>query len=153
PSQKAEPFKRWLAQVGNERVEEIKDPSKSIERGIDQYIKMGRDEKWIKDRIQGISDRKGLTADWNQRGICEGYNYARLTDDMHKQAFDMKTSEHKELKGLTSQNLRDHMNRMELLVNNAMELATLELHKQNKSDRKSTRLNSSHVKISYAVFC
>lgn len=133
PSQKAEKFKEWLAQVGSERVEEIKDPSKSIERGIDQYRKNGRDEKWIKNRIQGIADRKGITGDWNQRGITEGHNYARLTDDIHNQAFGMKTAQHKEVKGLTSQNLRDHMDELELATINIGEIATRALHKQNNS--------------------
>lgn len=133
PSPKAEPFKAWLAKVGNERIEENADPSKSIERAMERYRSLGKSEDFIKERIKGIVTRKGLTSDWQYRGISDGRNYARLTNDIHQQAFDMTTDEHKDIKGLKSQNLRDSMSELELAVINIGELATRTLHKQNDS--------------------
>lgn len=115
PSPKAEPFKQWLAQVGQERIEEIENPEMAIERARDIYKAKGYSEEWIESRIKSIGIRKELTEEWKQRGVKEGQEYSILTAEIAKATFGLTPSEHKNVKGLDKQNLRDHMTNLELI--------------------------------------
>lgn len=115
PSPKAEPFKLWLAQVGQERIEEIQNPELAIERIRELYRAKGYPEEWITTRLKSIDIRKQLTDEWKQRGVKEGQEYAILTAEIAKATFGLTPSEHKNLKGLERQNLRDHMTNLELI--------------------------------------
>lgn len=116
PSPKAEPFKRWLAQVGYERVQEIEDPELATKRTRVLYKDKGYSDEWIEKRMRGIAVREELTDEWHKRGVKEGVEYAILTDEIAKATFGVKTKEHKALKALKKQNnLRDHMNDLELI--------------------------------------
>ena len=117
PSKKAEPFKQWLAQVGAERIRQMRDPELDIEQAIKDYRRLGYSENWINQRIKTIEIRKGLTDEWKRSGVTNESDYARLTDLMSKIWSGMTTREYKEHKGLTDQNLRDNMTNMELLLN------------------------------------
>ena len=117
PSKKAEPFKQWLAQVGAERIRQMRDPELDIEQAIKDYHRLGYSENWINQRIKTIEIRKGLTDEWKRSGVTNESDYARLTDLMSKIWSGMTTREYKEHKGLTDQNLRDNMTNMELLLN------------------------------------
>ena len=117
PSKKAEPFKMWLAKVGNERLEEIADPEKAIIRGADFYRAKGYAEGWINQRLQSIEMRKELTDEWKARGIEEEREYAILTNEMTKAWSGLSVKEYKQLKGLKKENLRDNMTNMELVLN------------------------------------
>lgn len=115
PSPKAEPFKLWLAQVGQERIEEIQNPELAIERIRELYRAKGYPEEWITTRLKSIDIRKQLTDEWKQRGVKEGQEYSILTAEIAKATFGLTPSEHKNLKGLERQNLRDHMTNLELI--------------------------------------
>ena len=115
PSPKAEPFKLWLAQVGTERMEEIENPELGIERIRELYKAKGYSSEWIEMRLRSIDIRKQLTDEWNQRGVEEGTEYSILTAEIAKATFGLTPSEHKQLKSLDKQNLRDHMTNMELI--------------------------------------
>lgn len=115
PSPKAEPFKRWLAQVGAERIEEIENPELGIERIREIYLAKGYTEEWVNTRIKSIDIRKQLTDEWQQRGVKEGQEYAILTSEIAKATFGLSPSEHAKYKGLEKQNLRDHMTNLELI--------------------------------------
>ena len=115
PSPKAEPFKLWLAQVGQERIEEIQNPELAIERVRALYRAKGYPEEWITTRLKSIDIRKQLTDEWKNRGIKEGQEYSILTAEIAKATFGLTPSEHKDLKGLEKQNLRDHMTNLELI--------------------------------------
>ena len=115
PSPKAEPFRLWLAQVGNEHIEEINDPELGIERIRALYLAKGYTEEWINSRLKAIDIRKQLTDEWQQRGVKEGQEYAILTAEIAKATFGLNPSEHAKLKGLERQNLRDHMTNLELI--------------------------------------
>ena len=117
PSKKAEPFKQWLAQVGAERIRQMRDPERNIEQMANDYRRLGYSENWINQRIKTIEIRKGLTDEWKRSGVESESDYARLTDLMSKIWSGMTTREYKEHKGLTDQNLRDNMTNMELLLN------------------------------------
>jgi DNA-damage-inducible protein D len=123
PSSKAEPFKLWLAKVGHERLKEIQDPGLSIDRARENWRKKGRTEKWIQQRMAGQEIRDRLTDYWKANGV-EGYNeFAFLTNIIHQEWTDMTINNHKELKGLKSQNLRDHMSETELVFSSLAEMA------------------------------
>ena len=107
PSPKAEPFKRWLAQVGRERIEETIDPEQAIDRALETYQKKGYDADWIHQRILSIRVRNELTAEWQARGVEQGREYAILTDEITKAWSGMTTRQYKNLKGLKKENLRD----------------------------------------------
>ena len=124
PSPKAEPIKQWLAQVGYERMKEMVDPSTAIDRARETYKKLGRSEKWISQRMTGQETRNKLTDYWSEHDIKEGKEYAILTDIIHKEWSGLKVKEHKNLKNLKSQNLRDHMSEAELLFTALAELST-----------------------------
>jgi DNA-damage-inducible protein D len=114
-SPKAEPFKLWLARVGQERVEEIENPEIAIERVRDIYKAKGYSDEWIESRIKSIGIRKELTDEWKKRNVQEGQEYSILTAEIAKATFGMTPSEHKKLKKLETQNLRDHMTNLELI--------------------------------------
>ncbi len=115
PSPKAEPFKRWLAQVGMERIEEIENPELGIERIREIYLAKGYTEEWVNSRLKTIDIRKQLTEEWQQRGVKEGQEYAILTSEIAKATFGLTPNEHAKYKGLEKQNLRDHMTNLELI--------------------------------------
>lgn len=124
PSKKAEPFKQWLAKLGNERLEEIENPDLAIQRGYDGYIKKGKSPKWAKARVNSILHRNDLTEKWQDHGINEPKEFAMLTDRESKGTFGKTTGEMKKEKSLTpAQNLRDNMTEAELLAQDASDVA------------------------------
>jgi len=127
PSPKAEPFKRWLAKVGYERVQEIEDPELATKRTRALYKAKGYSEDWIEKRMRGIVVRETLTDEWNKRGVKEQKEYAILTAEISKAAFGMTPSEYKKFKGLGRENLRDHMNDLELIFSMLGEASTTEI--------------------------
>jgi prophage antirepressor-like protein len=130
PSPKAEPFRRWLAKVGYERILEEQDPEIAIKRALATYKAKGYTDEWINARLQTIASRKELTAEWKRRGIQEGFQYGALTDAISEETFDLKTGEHREHKGLAKHhNLRDHMSSLELALTMLGETTTAELAK------------------------
>ena len=126
-SPKAEPFKRWLAQVGYERIQEIEDPELGFDRLKDIYKAKGYSDEWIERRLKSIEIRKELTDEWQGRGVKEGQEYAILTAEIAKATFGMTPSEHKTLKNLDKQNLRDHMTNLELVFTMLGEEATRQI--------------------------
>jgi len=134
PSSKAEPFKRWLAKVGYERVQEIEDPELATKRTRILYKLKGYPEDWIEKRMRGIAIREELTYEWQKRGIKEQKEYEILTAEISKATFGVTPSEYKKLKGLKRQNLRDHMNDLELIFNMLGERVTTEISQQEKPD-------------------
>jgi hypothetical protein len=127
PSPKAEPFKLWLAQVGAERLDEMQDPELSIDRALEQYLKLGYSESWINQRLKSIEIRKELTDEWKIRGLKEGVQFATLTDIITKAWSDKTTKEYKVLKGLKKENLRDNMTNTELILNMLAEASTKDI--------------------------
>ena len=134
PSPKAEPFKRWLAQVGRERIEETIDPEQAIDRALETYQKKGYDADWIHQRILSIRVRNELTAEWQQRGVEKGREYAILTDEITKAWSGMTTRQYKNLKGLKKENLRDNMSTLEIVLNMLAETTTTELSKAHQPE-------------------
>lgn len=124
PSPKAEPVKQWLAKVGYERMKEMADPSTAIDRARETYKKLGRSDKWIQQRFSGQDTRNKLTDYWKDHEINESEEFAILTNIIHQEWTDLTVKEHKNLKGLNSQNLRDHMTEAELLFTALAELST-----------------------------
>ena len=127
PSQKAEPFKMWLAEVGKERLDEIVDPELTIERALETYLRKGYSREWINQRLQAIQVRKELTDSWQDHGVKEGLEYAILTNEISKAWSGMTTREYKDFKGLKKQNLRDNMSTTELILNMLAETATKDI--------------------------
>lgn len=127
PSPKAEPFKQWLAKVGYERLQEIQDPSLSIDRARDTWKNKGRSEKWIQQRMTGQETRNKLTDYWKDSGVTEKDGFALLTNIIHQEWTGLTVKKHKEIKGLKSQNLRDHMSEAELLFTALAELSTRQI--------------------------
>jgi hypothetical protein len=127
PSPKAEPFKRWLARVGYERVQEIEDPELATRRTRALYQAKGYSDDWIEKRMRGIAIREELTGEWKNRGIKGEPEYAILTAEISKAAFGLTPSEYKQAKGLKRENLRDHMNDLELIFSMLGEAATTEI--------------------------
>ena len=127
PSPKAEPFKRWLAKVGYERIQEIADPERSINRARDNWKKHGRSEEWIQRRMSGQETRNKLTDYWKDHDIKEGEEYATLTSIIHQEWSGVSVKKHKDLKGLKSHNLRDHMTEAELIFTALAELSTRQI--------------------------
>jgi hypothetical protein len=124
PSPKAEPFKRWLAQVGYERLEEIENPELATQRTRELYKAKGYSDDWIEKRMRSIAIREELTEEWKKRGVREQLEYAILTAEISKATFGMTPSEYKKIKGLKSQNLRDHMTDLELIFSMLGEAST-----------------------------
>ena len=127
PSPKAEPFKLWLAQVANERLDEMQDPELSIDRALEQYMLLGYSENWINQRLKSIEIRKELTDEWKKRGLKEGQQFATLTDIITKAWAGKTTKEYKVLKGLKKENLRDNMTNTELILNMLAEASTKDI--------------------------
>ena len=134
PSPKAEPFKRWLAKVGRERIEETIDPEQAIDRALETYQKKGYDTNWIHQRLLSIRVRNELTAEWQERGVQQGKEYAILTDEITKAWSGMSTRQYKKLKGLKKENLRDNMSTMEIVLNMLAEATTTELSKAHQPE-------------------
>ena len=133
PSPKAEPFKRWLAKVGYERVQEIENPELATKRTRILYKLKGYSENWIEKRMRGIVIREELTDEWKNRGAKEERDYEILTAEISKATFGVTPSEYKKLKGLKRENLRDHMNDFELIFNMLGERSTTEIHRTEDS--------------------
>jgi hypothetical protein len=127
PSPRAEPFKLWLAQLGAERLDEMQDPELSIDRALEQYLKLGYSENWINQRLKSIEIRKELTDEWKKLGLKEGVQFATLTDIITKAWSDKITKEYKVLKGLKKENLRDNMTNTELILNMLAEASTKDI--------------------------
>ena len=127
PSPKAEPFKLWLAQLGKERLNEMQDPELTIDRALEQYLKLGYSENWINQRLKSIEIRKELTDEWKERGMKEGMQFATLTDIITKTWSGNTTKEYKALKDLKKENLRDNMTNTELILNMLAEASTKDI--------------------------
>lgn len=127
PSPKAEPFKQWLAKVGYERIQEIQDPAQSIDRARENWKQHGRSEKWIQQRMMGQETRNKLTDYWKEAGIEEKKDFAILTNIIHQEWTGLSVKNHKEIKKLKSQNLRDHMSEAELIFTALAELSTRQI--------------------------
>jgi hypothetical protein len=131
PSPKAEPFKRWLAKIGYERLREIEDPELASKRAREIYKAKGHSDKWIEKRMRSIAIREELTDEWKERGIKEDREYAILTAEISKAAFGLTPSEYKKVKGLKRENLRDHMSDLELIFSMLGEASTTEITRTN----------------------
>ncbi len=127
PSPKAEPFKQWLAKVGYERMQEIADPEQSLDRARENWQKLGRSEKWIQQRPTGQETRNKLTDYWHEAGIKKQDEFALLTNIIHQEWTGLTVKMHKDLKGLKTQNLRDHMSEAELIFTALAELSTRQI--------------------------
>ncbi|MFH1546186.1 MAG: BRO family protein [Patescibacteria group bacterium] len=134
PSKKAEPIKLWLAKVGNERLQEIADPEKSLKRARENWKQHGRSDKWIQQRMLGQETRNKLTDYWSGHGIKAGQEFAILTNIIHQEWSDISVKDHKALKGLKSQNLRDHMSEAELIFTALAELSTRQIAENMRAD-------------------
>src|SRR3984957_15345865 len=149
PSPKAEPFKQWLAKVGYERIEETQDPEKSIDRAMENYLKLGYSKEWVNQRLKSIEIRKDLTDEWENRGVKKGQEFATLTDII-TQAWSTKTvKEYKQFKGLKKENLRDNMTNLELVLNMLAEATTTEISKEKKPLPPSSPSTSSATQTSH----
>ena len=133
PSKKAEPFKRWLAAVGKERVDEIQNPELAMDRMRNLYEKKGYPKDWIDKRVRSIAVRKDLTDEWKNRGAEQEKDYEILTAEISKACFGIIPSEYKKLKGLKLENLRDHMDDFELILTMLSERTTTEIHRTKDS--------------------
>jgi hypothetical protein len=127
PSPKAEPFKLWMAEVASDRLDEMQDPELSIDRALENYLRLGYSENWINQRLKSIEIRKELTDEWMKRGLKEGAQFATLTDIITKAWADKTTKEFKTLKGLKKENLRDNMTNTELILNMLAEASTKDI--------------------------
>jgi hypothetical protein len=133
PSKKAEPIKIWLAKVGYERVQEISDPERALNRSRDYWQKMGRSQKWIQQRMMGQEVRNKLTDYWKDNEVKEQDEYAILTNIIHQEWSDLTVNEHKNLKNLKRENLRDHMTDAELVFTALAELSTRQIAETTES--------------------
>ncbi len=133
PSKKAEPFKQWLAKVGNERIQEIEDPELAQKRMKEIYKAKGYSDDWIEKRVRGIAIRDELTDEWSKRGVKSSREYSILTAEISKETFGMTPSEYKEFKGLERENLRDHMNDLELIFSMLGERVSTEITRNKDS--------------------
>lgn len=127
PSKKAEPFKLWLAEVANQRIDQLQDPELSIEQAMLDYKRLGYSDNWINQRLKSIEIRKELTDEWKKRGLQEGLEFAFLTDVIYKTWAGKTAKEYKQHKGLKKENLRDNMTNKELVINMLAELSTKEI--------------------------
>ena len=130
PSPKAEPFKMWLAKVGSERIDEIEDPEKGIDRLMETYLRKGYSKEWINQRLKSIEVRKDLTDEWENRGVQKGQEFAILTDDITKAWSGFNVKQYKAFKELKKENLRDNMSNLELVLNMLAEATTTEISKE-----------------------
>ena len=149
PSKKAEPLKRWLAEVGAQRIDQMIDPELTFQMAIEDYRRKGYSDKWITERMRSIEMRKELTDEWHRSGINEPKDFAILTNILTKAWSGMTTAEYKRHKGLTKENLRDNMTNIELALNTLAEVATTEYARQ--SNPKSMEENVQIAKEGGAV--
>ena len=132
PSKNAEPIKLWLARLGRERIDEVFDPSITVQRAIDTYRTKGYDEEWIIKRLKGIQDRKKLTDIWKEGGVTKEVEFSILTNDIYKEWSGMTANEYKEFKGLRKESLRDNMDELEVLLADIGETTTRKLTEKHK---------------------
>lgn len=132
PSPKAEPFKQWLAQTGYERIQEVQDPELSIDRAMENYLKLGYSKEWINQRLKSIEVRKELTDEWESAGVKKGEEFATLTDIITKAWSGKTVKEYKAHKNLKKESLRDNMTNLELVLNMLAEATTTEITKERK---------------------
>ena len=137
PSKKAEPFKRWLAQVGAERIHQMQDPELGIQQSLQDYKRLGYSDNWINQRLKSIEIRKDLTDQWKAHGVEEGTGYATLTDIIYYTWAGLTDREYKHLKGLKQENLRDNMTNEELVMNMLAELTTSNITKEEHPETMS----------------
>ena len=137
PSKKAEPFKRWLAQVGAERIHQMQDPELGIQQSLQDYRRLGYSDNWINQRLKSIEIRKDLTDQWKAHGVEEGTGYATLTDIIYYTWAGLTAREYKHLKGLKQENLRDNMTNEELVMNMLAELTTSNITKEEHPETMS----------------
>ncbi len=157
PSPKAEPIKQWLARVGYERMKETADPSLSIDRARENWQKLGHSEKWIQQRMMGQETRNKLTDYWKEHEITKDEEYAILTNIIHQEWSGLSVKEHKQLKGLKSQNLRDHMSEAELIFTALAELSTRQVAENTnatgmKENKQAARRGGNVAKIAKEKF-
>lgn len=149
PSKKAEPIKQWLAKVGQERIQELADPSTALDRARDIWQKQGRSAKWIQQRMSGQETRNKLTDYWSDHGIEESNEFAILTNIIHQEWTGLTVKEHKQLKNLKSQNLRDHMSEAELIFTALAELSTRQIAESEEatgfSDNKKSAKRGGNI--------
>lgn len=134
PSPKAEPFKLWLAKVGYERIQETADPSKALDRARTHWKAQGRSQKWIQQRMMGQETRNKLTDYWQAHGVTKSDDFAILTNVIHQEWSDLSVAQHKKLKGLEHQNLREHMSEAELLFTALAELSTRQIAEKDQAE-------------------
>lgn len=134
PSPKAEPFKQWLAKVGYERMQEIANPEQGLDRARENWQKLGRSEKWIQQRMTGQETRNKLTDYWKESGVKKQDEFALLTNIIHNEWTGLSVKNHKSLKGLKTQNLRDHMSEAELIFTSLAELSTRQIAETDKAE-------------------
>ncbi|MDR2577786.1 MAG: Bro-N domain-containing protein [Chitinispirillales bacterium] len=134
PSPKAEPFKQWLAKVGYERIKETIDPEQGINRARDNWLKLGRSEKWVQQRMSGQETRNKLTDYWRKSGVNEQNEFAALTNIIHQEWAGLTVKQHKTLKNLKTQNLRDHMSEAELIFTALAELSTRQIAESEQAE-------------------
>lgn len=157
PSPKAEPIKKWLARVGYERMKETVDPALSIDRARENWQKLGHSEKWIQQRMMGQETRNKLTDYWKEHEITKDEEYAILTNIIHQEWSGLSVKEHKRLKGLKSQNLRDHMSEAELIFTALAELSTRQVAESEQAigmleNKKAARRGGNVAKIAKEKF-
>ena len=157
PSPKAEPIKQWLARVGYERMKETADPALSIDRARENWQKIGHSEKWIQQRMMGQETRNKLTDYWKGHEITKDEEYAILTNIIHQEWSGLSVKEHKQLKGLKSQNLRDHMSEAELIFTALAELSTRQVAENTnatgmKENKQAARRGGNVAKIAKEKF-
>jgi hypothetical protein len=134
PSPKAEPFKVWLAKVGYERLQEIADPAQSLDRARENWLRLGRSEKWVQQRMTGQETRNKLTDYWKHHGVEKSDEFALLTNIIHQEWTGLTVRDHKNLKGLHAQNLRDHMTEAELIFTALAELSTRQIAESEQAE-------------------
>ena len=134
PSPKAEPFKQWLAKVGYERMQEMSDPEQGLDRVREHWQKLGRSEKWIQQRMSGQETRNKLTDYWQEHGVEKPDEFALLTNIIHQEWTGLTVKQHKDLKDLKSQNLRDHMSEAELIFTALAELSTRQIAESEQAE-------------------
>ena len=144
PSPKAEPFKLWIAQIARERLDEMQDPELTIDRAMEQYLRLGYSENWINQRLKSIEIRKELTDEWKRRGVEEGQQFATLTDIITKTWSDHTTREYKKLKDLKKENLRDNMTNAELVLNMLAELSTKQISETSNPETMEENIQVAH---------
>ena len=145
PSPKAEPFKLWLAKMGNDRIDEVFDPELAINRAVDYYRSRGYNDNWIKARMTGVVDRRKLTDVWKENGITKNFEYAVLTNEIYQAWSGMKASEYKNFKGIRKESLRDNMTDIEVALTDLGEIATRELAKKHRPYGLEENKKVSHM--------